>query len=144
MPATLHLAHGGWVACETTDFAMGGLGLKLEVPATSLNIGDRLRVTLEGDDGAHDFPVRVATVRDEHIGLLLEELDIAQQRAYVRCTFGARDAWKDWDSGIAEDKPLASFAEVFSFGATGYVRLAESLYNKVSAWLRGTRLAAAR
>jgi cellulose synthase (UDP-forming) len=144
MAATLHLAHGGWVACETTDFAMGGLGLKLEVPATSLNIGDRLRVTLEGDDGTHDFPVRVATVRDEHIGLLLEELDIAQQRAYVRCTFGARDAWKDWDSGIAEDKPLASFAEVFSFGATGYVRLAESLYNKVSAWLRGTRLAAAR
>lgn len=144
MPATLYLAHGGWVACETTDFAMGGLGLELKVPATSLNIGDRLRVTLEGDDGAHDFPVRVATVRDEHIGLLLEELDIAQQRAYVRCTFGARDAWKDWDSGIAEDRPLASFAEVFSFGATGYVRLAESVYNKVSAWLRGTRLAAAR
>jgi cellulose synthase (UDP-forming) len=144
MPATLHLAHGGWVACETTDFAMGGLGLKLKVPATSLNISDRLRVTLEGDDGAHEFPVRVATVRDEHIGLLLEELDIAQQRAYVRCTFGARDAWKDWDSGIAEDKPLASFAEVFSFGATGYVRLAESLYNKVSAWLRGSRLAGAR
>jgi cellulose synthase (UDP-forming) len=143
MPATLHLAHGGWVACETTDFAMGGLGLELKVPVASLNLGDRLRVTLQADDGAHDFPVRVATVRDDHIGLLLADLSIAQQRAYVRCTFGARDAWRDWDSGITEDRPLASFAEVFSFGATGYVRLLQSLYNRAIDWRRNTQLASA-
>lgn len=144
MPATLHLAHGGWVACETTDFAMGGLGLKLKVPAT-LNAGTSLRVTLNADDGAHEFPVEVAAVRDDHVGLILEELTIEQQRAYVRCTFGARDAWKDWDRGMTEDKPLASFAEVFSFGATGYVRLAQSLYNKMAGWFRpGIRLSAAR
>jgi hypothetical protein len=61
----------------------------------------------------------------------------------VRCTFGARDAWKGWDSGIAEDKPLASFAEVFSFGATGYVRLLQSLYNQAIMRLRSSRLAPA-
>lgn len=135
MPATLHLAHGGWVACETTDFAMGGLGLQLKVPAT-LNVGASLRVTLNADDGAHDFPVEVAAVRGNHVGLTLEELTIEQQRAYVRCTFGARDAWKDWDRGMTEDKPLASFAEVFSFGAAGYLRLAQSVHNKVRGWLR--------
>ena len=46
--------------------------------------------------------------------------------------------------GIAEDKPLASFAEVFAFGATGYVRLVQSLYGKALAWLRSTRLAPGR
>jgi len=101
----------------------------------------RLRVTLEADDGSHDFPVEVATVRGNLVGLLLCDLTIAEQRAYVRCTFGASDAWADWDSGIAEDKPLASFAEVFSFGATGYVRLLQSIYNRLLASLRGTRLA---
>jgi cellulose synthase (UDP-forming) len=140
LPATLHLAHGGWVACETTDFAMTGLGLRVKVPVT-LNIGDRLRLTVEGDDGKHDFPVEVALVRDDHVGLRFGELTIAEQRAFVRCTFGARDTWKGWDAGIAADRPLASFAEVFSFGATGYVRLLESLYIRATAWLRGKRLA---
>jgi cellulose synthase (UDP-forming) len=142
LPATLHLASGGWIACETSDFAMGGLGLRLKVPQ-SFSVGMRLRVTLEADDGRHDFPVEVATVRGDQLGLLLGDLTVAQQRDYVRCTFGARDAWKGWDSGIAEDKPLASFAEVFSFGATGYVRLLQSIYNRATLWLRSSRLAPA-
>ena len=142
LPATLHLANGGWIACETTDFAMGGLGLKLKVPQP-FSVGTRLRVTLEADDGPHDFPVEVAAVRGDLVGLLFPELSVAEQRAYVRCTFGDRDAWKDWDSGIAEDKPLVSFAEVFSFGATGYVRLLQSLYHQAFAWLRRTRFAPA-
>jgi cellulose synthase (UDP-forming) len=136
MPATLHLAHGGWVACETTDFAMGGLGLRTQVPVASISIGDRIRVTLEADDGKHDFPVEVAGLHDETVGLTLGELTIAEQRAYVACTFGSPDAWRDWDRGIAEDRPLASFAEVFSFGATGYVRLLQSAYARLSAWSR--------
>jgi hypothetical protein len=37
---------------------------------------------------------------------------------------------------VAVDHPLASFVEVFSFGATGYVRLLESIYNELSSWLR--------
>jgi cellulose synthase (UDP-forming) len=144
LPATLHLPSGGWVSGETTDFAMGGLGLKLKVRAT-LSVATRLRVTLEADDGTHDFPVEVAAVRGDHVGLLLEDLTIAEQRAYVRCTFGAPDAYKDWDSGITEDKPLASFAEVFSFGAMGYVRLLQSTYKNVAAWLRpDNRLAPGR
>jgi cellulose synthase (UDP-forming) len=145
MPATLHLAHGGWVVCETTDFAMGGLGLKPQVAVTSVGVGDRVSVIIEADDGRHEFPVEVATVREDHIGLLLGALSIEQQRAYVRCTFGSPDAWDDWDSGITEDKPLASFAEVFSFGATGYARLLLSAYNQVSALFRaGRRLTPAR
>jgi cellulose synthase (UDP-forming) len=143
MPATLHLPDGSRLACRTEDFAMRGLGLRVQEPPP-LERGTRLQVSLPADDGEHVFPVEVATVRGDSLGLLLGELTIAQQRAYVRCTFGSPDAWSDWDSGLAPDKPLASFAEVFSFGATGYVRLLQTLYAEVSSWFRHPRLARAR
>ncbi|HJX19809.1 MAG TPA: PilZ domain-containing protein, partial [Steroidobacteraceae bacterium] len=135
MPVTLHLPDGTRVACQTDDFAMRGLGLRVDLPPP-LQRGDRLHVSLSADDGVHEFPVAVATVLGNHLGLSLGELTIAQQRAYVRCTFGSPEAWSDWDSNVATDHPLASLAEVFSFGATGYVRLLESIYNEVSSWLR--------
>ena len=135
MPATLHLPDGTRVACQTHDFAMRGLGLRVD-PPPPLQRGDLLHVSLSADDAVHEFPVEVATVLGSHLGLMLGELTIAQQRAYVRCTFGSPEAWNDWDSNVATDHPLASLAEVFSFGATGYVRLLESIYNEVSSWLR--------
>ena len=135
MPATLHLADGTRIAAQTEDFAMRGLGVRVD-PPPPLQRGDRLRVSLSTDDGIHEFPVEVATVLGDRFGLMLAELTIAQQRAYVRCTFGSPEAWSDWDSEVAADHPLASFAEVFSFGATGYVRLLESAYNELSSWLR--------
>jgi hypothetical protein len=55
----------------------------------------------------------------------------------VRCTFGSPQAWSDWDRDVSVDHPLASFAEVFSFGATGYVRLLESMYNGMATWWNG-------
>ena len=135
MPATLHLPDGTRVACQTDDFAMRGLGLRVD-PPPPLQRGDLLHVSLSADDAVHEFPVAVATVLGNHLGLSLGELTIAQQRAYVRCTFGSPEAWNEWDSNVATDHPLASLAEVFSFGATGYVRLLESIYNEVSSWLR--------
>jgi cellulose synthase (UDP-forming) len=138
MPATLHLPDGTRVACQTTDFAMRGLGVRVD-PPPSLQRGDRLHVSLSADDGVHEFPVEVATVLSDRLGLLLGDLTIAQQRAYVRCTFGSPEAWSDWDSNVAVDHPLASFVEVFSFGATGYVRLLESAYNELSSWFRARR-----
>jgi cellulose synthase (UDP-forming) len=135
MPAILHLRGGRRIDCRTTDFAMRGLGLRVdELPP--LGRGERLRVGLTADDGVHEFPVEVAAVRANQVGLLLGELSVEEQRAYVRCTFSSPDAWTDWDSGIAEDHPLASFAEVFSFGATSYVRLLQSAYSQVSSWFR--------
>jgi hypothetical protein len=54
----------------------------------------------------------------------------------VRCTFARPDLWADWGSATEPDRPLASFAEVFSFGATGYVRLLENLYIGMLRWTR--------
>jgi cellulose synthase (UDP-forming) len=142
MPATLYLPDGTQVVCKTEDFSMRGMGLHVTLPV-SLARGDRVRVSLESEDREYQFPFEVALVRDQHVGLLLGELSIPEERDYVRCTFGSPDAWNDWDRNVSADHPLASFAEVFSFGATGYVRLFQSVYNELVSRLRGHSASAA-
>jgi cellulose synthase (UDP-forming) len=137
-PVTLYQADGTQVHCESEDFSMHGLGLRTDVPL-QVNRGDLMRVGLKSDDKEYLFPVEVAVARDNRIGLQLRELTIREEQDYVRCTFGSPDAWSDWDRATEADHPLSSFAEVFSFGATGYVRLLESLYSSVALWWRGAR-----
>jgi cellulose synthase (UDP-forming) len=141
-PVTLYLADGKQVDCESEDFSMHGLGLRTDIPLR-VERGDPLRVGLKADDLEYIFPVEVAVVRGNRIGMQLRELSLTEEQNYVRCTFGAPDAWSDWDRNTEADHPLASFAEVFSFGATGYVRLLESLYNSMLGWWRGTARATA-
>jgi cellulose synthase (UDP-forming) len=143
MPAVLHLADGTRIGCRTEDFSMRGLGVRLQ-GAAPVQRGDRLRVELHSDDLAYEFPFEVAIVRGVQVGLLLGSLTVAEEQNYVRCTFGSPEAWSDWDRNVSADHPLSSFAEVFSFGATGYVRLLQSAYNEAWAWLsRRHRTAAA-
>jgi cellulose synthase (UDP-forming) len=130
MPATVYLADGTRIACRTEDFSMRGLGVVINEPV-AIQRGDKLKVGLEGDSQEYVFPFEVALIRDRRIGLLLGELSVAEERSYVGCTFGSPDAWSDWDRNVSADHPLASFAEVFSFGATGYVRLLQSVYNEL-------------
>jgi len=136
MPATLLLEDGRRIFCRTTDFSMHGLGLMTKTPL-ALRRGERLRVCLNSEEREYSFPCEVALARDLHIGVLLKDMAVGEERDYVRCTFGSPQAWSDWDSGVAVDHPLASFAEVFSFGATGYVRLLESIYNGMATWWNG-------
>ena len=138
MPATIHLADGSRIVCKTEDFSMRGLGLTTYV-LNSLRPGDQVKVGLPCEGGEHLFPAEVVAVRVNHIGLQLAEMSIEEDKNYVRCTFAAPNAWTDWDNGAQSDQPLASFAEVFSFGATGYVRLFESIYSGLASWWRGQR-----
>ena len=133
MPAKLYLPDGTVALCTTEDFSMGGLGVK-SFAANSLKANDRIDIglTVEGSDEECRFPVSVVLIRGQHIGLLLNDLSMEQERNYIRCTFAAPSVWADWGKDADVDHPLESFAEVFAFGATGYVRLVESLQ---SAWL---------
>lgn len=135
MPAMVQLEDGTRILCKTDDFSMRGIGLHTDMTLT-LKRGDHLLVGLYADNRKHDFPFEVAMVRDKQLGLLLRPLSVTEQRNFVRCTFGSPDAWTDWDRNVSPDHPLASFAEVFSFGATGYVRLLQSAYNEFATWLR--------
>jgi len=136
MPASIYLTEGAApIHCKTVDFSMHGLGVATEEPLAVAR-GQVVRVSLHSDSRECVFPCEVAVVKGEHIGFLLKDLSIEQEQDYVRCTFGSPDAWSDWDRNVGVDHPLASFAEVFSFGATGYVRLFESIYNRLIPWFQ--------
>lgn len=138
MPADLELPCGRSISCTTEDFSMGGVGIKTP-PNDAVRPGHSLQLTLHTEDGqSYRFPVRVVIVRGEHVGVRLTSLSIEEERNYVRCTFASPSAWKDWEKTNTVDHPLASFAEVFSFGATGYVRLFESVGDAIRQGLRRT------
>lgn len=138
MPATLYLPDGKKLPCETDDFSMLGVGLKTYA-LHSLEGGDAIHIGLMADDVEYRFPAKVVISRTNQIGVKLSAMTLEEERNYVRCTFGQPNVWTDAYQGGTLDHPLASFAEVFSFGATGYLRLFESLYEGVVSWIRGLR-----
>jgi cellulose synthase (UDP-forming) len=126
MPATLYTAHGAKLAADMKDFSAQGLGLTTHT-LHDLKAGAHVTVTLTDGNVEHRFPATVASVRKTHIGLALNAVPIEKERDYVRCTFASPSAWADCGKTVNVDRPLASFAEVLSFGATGYLRLFESI-----------------
>jgi cellulose synthase (UDP-forming) len=123
------------VPCETTDFSMNGLGLKLD-SARQFKVGDLVEVGIDYEDRECRLPAKLVFVGPVHLGLQFSELSLQQEQEYVRSTFARPDLWADWGSATEPDRPLASFAEVFSFGATGYVRLLENMYIGMLRWAR--------
>jgi cellulose synthase (UDP-forming) len=133
MPALLIMADGRRVGCETEDFSMGGVGVRLLTPG-GVQRGDALELELVEQDREYRFPVEAVVVRGMHVGLKLLPMPIENEANYVRCTFASPGAWADWDRDAQPDRPLASLAEVFSFGATGYLRLFESVHSALLDW----------
>jgi cellulose synthase (UDP-forming) len=133
MPALLIMADGRRVGCETEDFSMGGVGVRLLTPG-GVERGDVLDLELVEEDREYRFPVEAVVVRGMHVGLKLLPMPIENEANYVRCTFASPGAWADWDRDAQPDRPLASLAEVFSFGATGYLRLFESVHSALVDW----------
>ncbi|ANB71978.1 cellulose synthase [Paraburkholderia phytofirmans OLGA172] len=120
--ATLLLVDGTTVACTTSDYSTGGLGLEV-VPALPLALGDSLGVCLSRGDRQFHFPVHVSRYVGSHLGVRFEGQTLEQERQMVQCTFGRADAWLDWDEQTIEDAPLRGLKEVLTMGIEGYSRL---------------------
>ncbi|MGF6539247.1 UDP-forming cellulose synthase catalytic subunit [Paraburkholderia youngii] len=120
--ATLLLADGSTLACTTSDYSTGGLGLDVE-PGLNLAPGDSLGVCLSRGDRQFHFPVYVSRCVGRHLGVRFDGLTLEQQRQLVQCTFGRADAWLDWHEQTSEDAPLLGLKEVLAMGVEGYSRL---------------------
>lgn len=135
VPATLLLPDGTTVACMTSDYSTGGLGLELPADGIALAGGLALHVTLSRGDRMFYFPARVTRLAGRHLGLQFEALTLEQERQFVQCTFGRADAWLSGDDETKEDMPLAGFKEVMLMGIEGYARLAQGALRSVRALL---------
>ena len=136
LPARLHFEDGSVRAARTLDYSMTGLRVAV-APEAALAAGRSVGVGLDDDGVEAVFRAETMSVDGGEIGLQLLPMSLAEEQRYLQCTFARPDAWTDWSAGIAPDRPLASFAEVLSFGATGYARLLQMLYTAVTSRLHG-------
>ncbi|WP_425470859.1 UDP-forming cellulose synthase catalytic subunit [Trinickia fusca] len=139
VPATLLLTDGTTVACTTSDYSTGGLGLQLPSADLGLAIGDTLHVSLSRGDRLFSFPVSVTRYAGSNLGVRFEALTLEQERQLVQCTFGRADAWLNRRELTEEDAPLAGLKEVLLMGIEGYARLARNVSRALRAWLAPER-----
>ncbi|MDR5784809.1 UDP-forming cellulose synthase catalytic subunit [Caballeronia sp. LZ065] len=135
MPATLVLNDGSTVACRTSDYSTGGLGLVVEAGALDLRAGDTLGVVVTRGERPFHFPVRVSRHAGAHLGVQFDALTLEQERRLVQCTFGRADAWLDWEDHSEKDAPLKGLKEVLLMGFEGYARLFDGARRTLLAWL---------
>jgi cellulose synthase (UDP-forming) len=132
--ATLLLVDGTTVACTTSDYSTGGLGLEVD-PGLKLALGDSLGVCLSRGDRQFHFPVHVSRFVGSQLGVRFDDLTLEQERQMVQCTFGRADAWLNWDEETIEDTPLRGLKDVVTMGIEGYSRLLDGAARAVQSLL---------
>ena len=138
MPATLVFPDSSTLACSTSDYSTGGLGLVVDADLP-LQPGDTLGVVVSRGERQFHFPVRVTRSAGSHLGVRFDALSLEDERRLVQCTFGRADAWLDWDERTDEDAPLKGLKEVLLMGVEGYVRLFEGARRALAARLAPER-----
>jgi cellulose synthase (UDP-forming) len=123
VPATLLLRDGTTLACMTSDYSTGGLGIELPSDDPAFTPGDTLDISLSRGDRLFHFPVRVSRQVGRRVGLQLEALTLDEERQLVQCTFGRADAWLDWRAEMTESGALMGLKSVMLLGIQGYLRL---------------------
>lgn len=141
IPATLFYANGRTLMCKTRDFSITGVGLVLPENARPA-IGEKVQLSLSRDELEAVFPGTVISAGTS-IGVVFDELDLAQQRQLGQITFSRADAWANAWSNAKPDTPLESLRDVIQHGVVNLFRLAFtktiSLPRRLVTVMRSTR-----
>ncbi|EPY6989695.1 UDP-forming cellulose synthase catalytic subunit [Klebsiella quasipneumoniae] len=124
MPAAIARDDGHLFSCTVHDYSDGGLGIKIHSDAQVLE-GQNARLLLKRGQQEYVFPVRVARVNGNEVGLQLLPLTNQQHIDFVQCTFARADTWALWQDSFPEDKPMESLLDILKLGFRGYRHLAE-------------------
>jgi cellulose synthase (UDP-forming) len=134
MPVMLKFSTGRTLACETTDYSEGGVGVKLpdniEVP-----MHERVTISLFRGDEEYAFPATVGFSAVGRVGLRFSALTREQEFEFVKSTFARGDAWTNWSDGRTPDAPLRGLRHVLVVGAQGIGGLFEHLINDFRTWI---------
>jgi cellulose synthase (UDP-forming) len=140
-PASLRFTTGRTLACETVDYAEGGVALKLP-GATHVPLHESVVVSLFRGNDEFVFPADVTYSVPGRVGLRFAPMTREQELDFVQSTFARADAWTGWAEGREADTPLRSLGHVMSVGLRGISGLFEHLYADLRAF-GGKRKAAA-
>lgn len=137
--ATLYLPDGRTLPCETEDFSLGGLGLRL-FHGEALAPGTRVWAALHRGQQEYAFAADVLICRDDRLGIRFLALSTEDEARLIQCTFARADAWTGWDEQMPADRPLASLRELLLLGLQGYRGLFNHLLTRPALrWLRRLR-----
>ena len=120
--AMLKLSNGSSIACRTSDYSEGGLGLVMPV-GNMVTLGSKVSVSLIAADREYVFPAVVAFVRESEVGLRFDGLNIQQQVDLVQCTLARADAWLTWADERESDHPMNGLKEILFHGVQGFGHL---------------------
>ncbi|WER47318.1 UDP-forming cellulose synthase catalytic subunit [Cupriavidus sp. WKF15] len=123
LPATLRFADGRSIVCETVDFAEGGLGIRLP-DDVKVDIGQRLGISLYLQNAEHAFNSTVVFRGQDHAGLRLEDMTVAQEMAFIQCTFSRADAWLTSWGAKRHDAPRLALRQIMQIGILGFRNVA--------------------
>src|SRR5450830_967598 len=124
--ATLRLPNGHSIVCQTEDFSMGGMSLKVPDGFTVQN-GELLSVSLYGTNGESLFPSKVVFAKKNVISVQFLELSLQQQKDLISCTVGRADVWLNWSESRDIDHPLNGLKEIAFHSLQGFVRFGDGL-----------------
>jgi cellulose synthase (UDP-forming) len=130
LPVTLVFANGHTQRCQTSNFSLNGLGLRLSEP-TDLADHEPLRVLMEAGDKEYSFGVRVTSQRGISAGVQFTDTSHQQQEQLIACTFGRTDAWANWHEQYEPDRPLKGLGEILTNGLLGYGDLVLSVIREL-------------
>lgn len=144
LAATVHLANGRTLACRTTDFSQGGVGLTLPGNA-QIPLGEALHISLYRDEEEGVFPGQVTFSKPGHLGVGFRDLSIQQELDLARVTFARADTWANMWGQNTPDSPLMALRHVCRIGMRGLSLITLETFSGARRAVRGaaTRSASA-
>lgn len=137
MPATLYLPDGNGVRCDTEDFSATGLALSTPVESVA-QLGTCVSVALFAGDEEFRFSARVVASKGRRLGLLLDEMTLAQERAFTLCTMSRADLWsRDWGT-YPRVSVLRVLANILQISAQGFWQMGAHFAAAGYGWLRAS------
>lgn len=135
LAAMLLLPDGRTVACRTSDYSQGGLGLVLP-PGVLVPNGMPLSVSLFRNDEEAMFPALVTFSRGDRLGISFQSLTLEQERDLAQMTFGRADTWASTWGNNAPDSLWVALRQISSIGVRGFSLLLRQLRDRSLAAVR--------
>ncbi|QYY34197.1 UDP-forming cellulose synthase catalytic subunit (plasmid) [Cupriavidus pinatubonensis] len=123
LPATLRFEDGSAIACETVDFAEGGIGIRLP-DGVKTHVGESIGISLYLQNAEHVFKATVVFQDQQQAGLRLEDMTPAQEMTFIQCTFSRADAWLDSWGAKPHDTPRLALRQIMQIGILGFRNVA--------------------
>lgn len=124
--ATLRLQNGHSFVCQTEDFSMGGMSLRVP-EGFKMEKGEEAMISLYGTNGECLFPAKVIFAKENLLSLQFLNLNLQQQMDLISCTIGRADVWLNWSEERDLDHPLNGLKEIAYHSLRGFIQFGAGL-----------------